>query len=234
LERLVLHFGSRNAMDIEGLGEVVVEELVRRKLIHDVADLYRLTDQALVGLPLFAQKKADKLLEMIRRSRARGLARLLYGLGIRHVGEKAAMSLAGHFGSMAGLMQADDAALQGVPGIGPIVAQAATHFFRQPQTRALINALKQADVEMEEEVRSGPRPLADRTFVFTGELAAWSRPEAEALIRRLGGTASSSVSRKTDYVVIGTDPGSKFGKAKQLGVRILDETQFRNLIRQTS
>ena len=230
LVRSLLHFGSRTAMDIEGLGDVVIEQLVSQQMIRDAADLYRLTEADLLKIPLFAQKKAQNVLEMIRTSRTRGLARLLYGLGIRHVGERAARDLAERFGSMSRLMQADQATLEAVPGIGPVVAGALVQFFRQPATRTLISRLKAAGLKMTEDRRAGPQPLAKMTFVFSGELSSLSRDEAESLVRTLGGSASSSVSRKTSYVVVGDSPGSKCDKAKQLGVRIIDEAQFKKLI----
>ena len=230
LVRSVMHFGSRAAMDIEGLGDVVVEQLVGRGLIHDAAHLYELTEADLLTLPLVAEKKAQKLLEAIRTSKARGLARLLYGFGIRHVGEKAARDLAEHFGSMDRLLEADRDALEAIPGIGPVVAEALAQCFRQPTTRKLLKKLEAAGVKMTEASGTGPRPLANMTFVFTGELSGMSRPEAEALVRRLGGTASSSVSKRTTYVVAGNSPGSKFAHAKQLGVAIIDEDQFKNFL----
>ncbi|MBI3320641.1 MAG: NAD-dependent DNA ligase LigA [Candidatus Omnitrophica bacterium] len=232
LARSVLHFGSRKAMDIEGLGDVVAEALVGRGMIHDVADVYRLTERELLPLPLFAEKKSQKLAAAIRASKPRGLARLLYGLGIRHVGERAASDLAQRFGSMSRLLQADAAGLTQVPGIGPVVAEAVVQFFRQPQTRSLINKLEAAGLTMSETARTGPRPFAKKTFVFTGELSSITRAEAEALVRQLGGHASSSVSRLTDYVVAGDSPGSKLEQAKHLGVTIVDETQFKRLIQQ--
>jgi DNA ligase (NAD+) len=232
LARSILHFGSRAALDIEGLGDVVVEQLVSRQVIRDAADLYRLTEADLLKIPLFAEKKAQNLLERIRASRTRGLARLLYSLGIRHVGERAARGLAERFGSMDRLMQADQAALEALRGVGPVVAEAVVQFFHQPATRALIKKLEAAGVTMTEERRAGAQPLAGTTFVFTGELSGMSRAEAEALVRTLGGAASSSVSRKTSYVVVGDSPGSKFDKARQLGVTILDEAQFTRLVRQ--
>ncbi len=230
LVQSVLHYGSRAAMDIEGLGNVAVEELIRRRLIRDVAELYRLTEQELLKVPLFAKKKAQNLLAMIEASKGRGLARLLYGLGIRHVGERGARDLAGQFGSMSRLMQADVAALEGVAGIGPIVAESVATFFKQPQTRELIKKLEAAGVQMTEAARAGAQPLAHTTFVFTGELSSLTRPQAEALVRGLGGEASSSVSRTTTYVVVGASPGSKHDRAKALGVKILDEKQFQQLI----
>jgi DNA ligase (NAD+) len=233
--RAVLHFGSRTAMDIEGLGEVVVEELVNRGRLRDLAGVYRLTQEELLALPLFAERKAQKLLANVQASRARGLARVLYGLGIRHVGEKAARDLAERFGRIERLIEADQAAFERVPGIGPVVATALREFLQQPTARELIAALKAAGVKMTEIMRrGGSQPLAKRTVVLTGELSGMTRAEAEARVRRLGGKAVSSVSRKTSYVVAGASPGSKLAKAKQLGVRILNETQFRHLLRKHS
>ena len=231
--RAVLHFGSRTAMDIEGLGDVVVEALVSRGLLRDVAGLYHLTQEQLLALPLFAERKAEKLLANIAASRARGLARVLYGLGIRHVGEKAARDLAERFGRIERLMDADQAALEQVEGIGPVVARSLRDFFQQPKARELIAALKAAGVKMAEAVRrGGPQPLVKRTVVLTGELSGMTRAEAEARIRRLGGKTASSVSRKTSYVVAGASPGSKLAKAKAFGIKVLNEAQFKRLLRQ--
>ena len=230
--RSVLHFGSRAAMDIEGLGDVVVEALVQRSLIRDAADVYRLTETQLLGLPLFKERKAQKLLEAIEQSKGRGLARLLYGLGIRHVGEQAARELAERFGSMDRLMAAEAAAIDEIRGVGSAVAGAAAEFFRQPQTRQLIGKLAAAGVKMTEAARSGPQPLAGVRIVFTGELSRLSRAQAEALVRRLGGEAGSSVSAATSFVVAGESPGSKLAKAKALGVRTLTEEEFHAFIEQ--
>ncbi len=235
LVRAVLHFGSRAAMDIEGLGDVVVQALMEQRLIHEVADLYRLTESDLLQIPLFKEKKAQNLLAAIRRSRSRGLARLLYGLGIRHVGEKAARDLAHHFRSMKRLATAGEDQLQRVPGIGPVVAQATAQFFQQPSVRQLISTLEAIGVKMIEAVRprTGTQPLANLTFVFTGELTQMTRADAESLVRRLGGQASSSVSRKTSYVVTGDAAGSKLTTARRLGVKIINEQQFRELTKRT-
>ncbi len=231
LLREVLHFGGRDAMDIEGLGEVVAQQLVERRAIHDVGDLYGLGEDELKGLPLFKEKKAHKLIASIRASRARGFARLLYGLGIRHVGEKVARDVAERYGSMRRLIQAAErGAVDGVAGVGPAVTQALTEFFRQKAARTLIDKLESAGVKMTEERQRGSQPLAGKTFVFTGELTGMARSEAEAAVRALGGVASSSVSRETDYVVAGASPGSKFAKAKQLGVTVLDEAHFKQLL----
>ena len=232
LERAVLHFGSRAAMDIEGLGDVVVEQLLGRKLIHDVADLYRLQEADLRALPLFAQKKAQKLLEAIEASKARPLGRLLYALGIRHVGEKVALDIAEAFGLLDRVAEADQSALEQLPGVGPVVAEAVVAFFRQPQTRTLAKKLEHAGVTTTQPRRVGPQPLAGTTIVFTGELSSLSRAQAEALVRRLGGTAASSVSARTSFVVAGSVPGSKLEKAKTLGVRVIDEEQFNKLVGQ--
>jgi DNA ligase (NAD+) len=231
LARAILHFGSRSAMDIEGLGEVAVEALVSRGLVRDAGDLYRLAPASLLELPLFAERKAEKLLAAVQASRARGLARLLTALGVRHVGEKAALDLAEEFGSMRELMQADPDRLEQVPGIGPVVAQSVAQFFRQPTAQTLIKKLESAGVAMTQSRRAaGPRPLAQRTFVFTGELSGFTRTEAESRVRQLGGETSSSVSSRTSYVVAGEAPGTKLAKAKQLGVPVLDEARFRRLL----
>jgi DNA ligase (NAD+) len=204
--------------------------LVERRFIRDVTDLYRLTMKDLLGLELFAKKKAQNLLDTIQASKARGLSRLLYGLGIRHVGEKAAQVLAQRFGTLDRLLEADRAALEDVYEVGPVMAQAVLQFFRQPQSRALVKKLHAAGVKMSEDVSRGPKPLANLTFVFTGALSSMTRPQAEALVRRLGGQASSSVSRVTNYVVAGDSTGSKAVKAAQLGVRVIDEDQFKKLV----
>jgi DNA ligase (NAD+) len=231
LVRAVLHFASRAAMDIEGLGDVAVEELVRLELLQDVGDIYRLQREQLLRLPLFADKKADKLLEMIAASRHRGLARVLYALGIVHVGEKASRELAARFGSMDELMrQKQEEQLTDIAGVGSAIAQSVIRYFNQPQSQDIIRKLKAARVTLDAERPTGPQPLAQTTFVFTGGLTGMSRPEAEALVRRLGGQASSSVSSKTSYVVAGEAAGSKLDKAKKLGVRVIDEAQFMKLV----
>jgi DNA ligase (NAD+) len=231
LIRSILHFGSRSAMDIEGLGDVVVEQVVGQRLIRDAADFYRLTPQQFLTLPLFADTKAEKLVAAIQTSKTRGLARLLFGLGIRHVGEKAALVLAEEFGSIEALMRADRQRLQEIPDVGAVMAQTIVQFLRQPSTKTLIEKLKAAGVVMTQPHSSGPRPLANLTFVFTGELEGMSRSQAEALVRQLGGKMSSSVSRLTNYVVTGSAPGSKLKKAQALGVKVIDETQFKKLVR---
>ena len=230
LVRAVIHFASRPAMDIEGLGEVIAEQLVSGKFIYDVADIYRLSKEQLLELELFAERKAQKLLEAIEQSKSRSLARLLYGLGVRHVGEKMSRDLAEYFGSMRRLMEADREALEQVPGIGSVVAEALVQYFKQGTARTLIRTLEEAHLTMTEAVKSGPRPLTEMTFVFTGVLSRMTRAQAEAMVRRLGGSTASSVGQQTTYLVAGESPGSKLDKAKKLGVKILDEAQFQQLI----
>jgi DNA ligase (NAD+) len=231
LARALLHFASREAMDIEGMGEAVVEALIAQRLVHDVGDVYRLKTAQVLKLPLFADKRAQNLLHQIQESRTRPLSRLLYGLGIRHVGERVARDVAEHFGSLERLAQADAAALNAIEGVGPVVAQALIQFFAQPQTQRLLAKLKAAGVRLSEARRpKGPQSLAGQTFVFTGELSSLTRSQAEALVRAQGGQASTSVSRQTSYVVAGNAPGSKLATAKQLGVTILDEDAFEKLL----
>ncbi|MBI3087449.1 MAG: NAD-dependent DNA ligase LigA [Candidatus Omnitrophica bacterium] len=230
LARALIHFAGREAMDVEGLGESVAEQVVARKLVRDAADIYRLTKAQLLGLELFGEKKAENLLAAVRASRSRGLARVLYGLGIRHVGEKAALVLAEHFGSIDRLLAAGVEELQGIPDIGPVMAEAIAAYVRHPATTRLIKKLRQKKVTLTEQAASGPKPLAGRTLVLTGELAGFTRTEAEDAIRRLGGKSSSSVSKQTDYVVAGANPGSKYERAKALGVKLIDEAQFKTLL----
>ncbi|MCM8778556.1 MAG: NAD-dependent DNA ligase LigA [Candidatus Omnitrophica bacterium] len=231
LERLVLHFASRGAMDIEGLGESVAEQLVERKMVKDLADIYFLKKEDLLTLELFADKKAENLLKAIAESKKRPFAKFLYGLGIRHVGEKAAMVLAERFKDIDSLMQAKEGALMEIYEVGPVMAESIFNFFRQKSTQDLIKKFKKAGVNLkEEEKRLGPQPLKGKKFVFTGELSEFTRKEAEELVRNLGGETSSSVSKYIDYVVVGENPGSKYAKAKDLGIKIIDEDEFKKLI----
>jgi len=232
LERGLVHFASRNAIDIEGLGEAVVEQLVRNGLVRDFADIYSLRKEDFLKLELFAEKRAQNLLDAIEKSKERPLTRLLFALGIRHVGEKAAETLAEHFGSLDALMEAKEEELQKIPEVGPALAGSVREFFQQKEIKRLIDRLKKAGLNMKQErAEKGPQILAGKTFVFTGELRGYSRAEVEELLKNLGGKASSSVSRKTSYVVVGEVPGSKYDKAKALGVPILSEEEFERLIK---
>jgi DNA ligase (NAD+) len=230
LKEGLLHYGSRRAMDIEHLGEAVVEQLVDRGLVGNFAGLYGLSVEQLAGLERLAEKSARNLHTAIQGSKGRGLARLLFALGIRYVGENVARILAAEFGGMDRLARAAEEELASVHGIGPRIAKSVALFFQQPDNRHLIALLQQAGVKMEEESSAGPKPLLGKVFVLTGGLERMTRDEARAAIQRLGGRVTASVSKKTDYVVVGTDPGSKYEEARRLGIPTLDEDGFQALI----
>jgi DNA ligase (NAD+) len=231
LKERLFHWGSRRAMDIEGLGEVIVGQLVDRRLVRDFADLYALDVDTLAGLERMAKKSAQNLHRAIDASKGRGLARLLNALGIRMVGERAAQLLAARFGTMERLLAATEAQVNDIYGIGPQIAQAVTAFLAEPRNRATIERLAAAGVAMEEEGHTeGPRPLEGKTLVLTGGLATLSRDQAKDLIIRLGGRVTGSVSRKTDYVIVGEDAGGKADDARRLGVPTLDEAAFLKLV----
>jgi DNA ligase (NAD+) len=248
IRRGLQHFASRRAMNIEGLGEALVDQLVSKGLVRDFADLYKLDVPAVAGLTSEAsregkaqvrkvgEKVAAKLIAQIDRSRESDLWNVIYGIGIRHVGERGAQALARAFRDIDALREASIDALQSVPDVGPVVAQAVRTFFDEPRNRDLVERLRAAGVRMETSLppaaaeASSGQPLAGRTFVLTGTLASMTREDAEAAIARLGGRVTSSVSRKTSFVVAGADPGSKLEKAQALNVPILDEDRFRDLI----
>jgi DNA ligase (NAD+) len=231
LRERLFHWGSRRAMDIEGLGEVIIRQLVERGLVRDFADLYGLSVETLAGLERLADKSAQNLHRAIETSKGRGLTRLLNALGIRMVGERAAQLLASRFGTMERLLAATEAEINDIYGIGPQIAQAVTGFLAEPRNRATIERLAAAGVTMREEGHTeGPRPLEGKTLVLTGGLATLSRDQAKDLIIRLGGRVTGSVSKKTDYVILGEDAGSKADDAKRLGVATLDEAAFLDLV----
>lgn len=228
LARGLVHFASRDAMDIEGLGEMAVQQLVSRKLVNDLADVYFLERRDLLELELFADKKADNLLKALEKSKTRPLSRFLFGLGIRHVGEKAALTLAERFVTVASLAEAKEPDLRAIHEIGPVLAQSIVSFFALETTQALLRKFKRAGLAMKEPVseKRTPQVLSGKTVVFTGELETLSRSQAEKYVRSLGGNATGSVSARTDFVVVGKAPGSKAAKAQRLGVKILTEAQF--------
>jgi DNA ligase (NAD+) len=230
LKEGLLHYGSRRAMDIEHLGEAVVDQLVDRGLVRSFADLHALSVDQLAELERLAEKSATNLYTAIQGSKTRGLARLLFALGIRYVGENVGRILATEFGSMQKLEEASEEQLAAVRGIGPRIAASVALFFRQPENLNLIAALRRAGVKLEEDASAGPKPLLGKTFVLTGSLEHLTRDQAKEAIQRLGGKLSSSVSKKTDYVVVGQDPGSKYEEAKRLGISPLDEAAFRKLL----
>ncbi|KPJ63506.1 aromatic ring-opening dioxygenase LigA [candidate division KD3-62 bacterium DG_56] len=227
----IQHFASRAAMDIDGLGPAIANQLIERGLVRDPADLYYVKKEHLLDLERMADKSASNLLAAIEASKRRPLSRLIYGLGIRHVGDHVADVLAEHFGSLERLRGASEQELSDVPEVGPVIAASVAAFFRQRQTAAMLKKLADAGVTAEAPaVPAGDRPLEGKTFVFTGVLSM-PRAEAERIITRLGARATSSVSKTTDFVVVGEEPGSKYEKAKKLGITILEEQQFQDLVR---
>ncbi len=230
----ILHFAARRAMDIEGLGEALVDQLVEQQLIDDYGDLYTLDQQALTSLERMGDKSAENLVSAIAKSKSSGLARLLHGLGIRHVGVTAAELLARHFGTMAQLRQAAQDELEAIEQVGPIMAATVAEFFDQTSTTEVLEKLQRADVLMAclQPTDTGEQ-LAGLIFVLTGTLVGWTREEARAAVEAQGGRVTSSVSQRTNFVVAGADPGSKVAKANALGVTVLDETAFARRLRVT-
>lgn len=232
-KQALLHFASRRAMDIEGLGDRLVEQLVDKSIVHNPADLYRLGLPALANLERMAEKSAQNILDAIEKSKRTSLARFIYALGIRNVGEATAKELARHFGNLERLMEADMADLQQVADIGPVVAQSILEFLAETHNREVIEQLRGAGMEWPEEEGTGQAngTLSGRTFVITGTLPNLSREQAKEAIEAQGGKVSGSVSKKTHYVVAGSDPGGKYDKALALGVKILDEDELLELLK---
>ncbi|MCF6096495.1 NAD-dependent DNA ligase LigA [Thermovorax subterraneus] len=231
IKRSIEHFASRDAMDIRGLGPAIVSLLISHGLIKDAADLYYLKREDLIPLERMGEKSAANLLSAIEESKRRPLDRVIYALGIPFVGSRTASLLADAFGSMEELEKATYEDLIKVPEIGDKIAESILAFFRQEQTKALISRLKAAGVSMEAKKKEeGPKPLEGLTFVLTGTLEKYTRQQATELIEKLGGKVTGSVSKKTDYVIVGKDPGSKYEKALNLGIKILNEDEFEELI----
>ncbi len=231
LEKGLLHFASRSAMDIVGLGEAVVGQLVCLGLVKDFTDIYKLDKQDLEKLELFKEKKINNLLLGIKESKQRSLSRFIYALGIRHVGEKAAFVLAREFKTLDNLLAAKKEDLEGIYEIGPVMADSITDYFAQGPTQEIIAEFRRLGLSFKQEARPIKNTLlSDKSVVFTGELKSLSRLQAEALVRDLGGHPVSSVSRKTDFLVSGENPGSKYTQALKLGVKIIDEKKFREMI----
>lgn len=229
IKESIRHFASRRAMDIQGLGEKLVDKLVETGLVRKLSDIYRLRREDLVHLERMGEKSAQNLLGQIERSKGAGLSRLIFALGIRYVGEHLAEVLAQRFPSLEALSPATYEELLQVPEVGPRIAQSLVDFFRNEENRKLIEELKALGVRTEAE-KPQKGPLSGKTFVFTGALSAFSREEARRIVGSLGGRVASGVSRKVDYVVVGADPGEKLGKARELGIPILTEEEFRKLV----
>lgn len=231
-KQALLHFAQRRAMDIEGLGEKIVDQLVDRQLVHTPAELYRLDLPTLTGLERMARKSAQNLLDAITRSKQTTLARFIFALGIRHVGEATARDLAQHFGTIEKLLNADEMQLIQVMDVGPVVAKSICQFFAQSHNREVIQAMLAAGIRYDPiEVTYAKAIFQNQTFVLTGTLPHMTRDEAKALIESYGGTVSSAVSKKTHYVVAGTEAGSKLTKAQELGIPVLHETDLLALIK---
>jgi DNA ligase (NAD+) len=227
LKQRIEHFVSRGALDIQGVGPALVEQLVAGGLVQDPADLFCLTEEQVAGLERMGKKSAENVVRAIAGAKTPALGRLIFGLGIRYVGETVAEILAGHFGSLEKLAAATEEELQSIPGIGPQIASSVFIFFQQAQTARLLEKLRAAGVQpVAPTTVAGEGPLRGKTFVFTGALSV-PRDAAEAEVRALGGKASSSVSKATDFVVVGENAGSKADKARQLGVPMMTEEEFR-------
>jgi DNA ligase (NAD+) len=231
MERALLHFASRDAMDIEGLGQAIVQELLKKSLVHHFADLYHLKKEDLLKCKLFAEKKAENLLQQIENSKTKPLSKALVALGIRHVGEKIADSLAQHFGSLEALQKASLESLAKLQEVGPIIATSIHYFFNQKKTMELLENLKKSGLTFTEPKRKViVSKLSQKTFVFTGELENFSRHQAQELVQQQGGNPSDSISKKTHYLVCGKNPGSKLDKAKKLGVPVITEDEFKKML----
>jgi DNA ligase (NAD+) len=231
LRETIRHFASRGVLDIEGMGDSLVNQLVEAGMVKDVADLYSLTEEKLLTLERMGKKSAENILNELDRSKKAPLDRVIFGLGIRFVGERTAQFLAEHFGSIDALMKASEEELQEVNEIGPRVSAAIREFFDEPKNVALVERLKKAGLRFTGEKRQRATTLAGKTFVLTGTLAHFTRDEAKKLIEDAGGKVAGSVSKKTDYVVAGEEAGSKLDKARELGVSVIGEKEMEALVK---
>jgi DNA ligase (NAD+) len=230
LQGTILHFASRHVMNIDGLGEVLVNQLTERGLVKNVADLYRLTKDGLLQLERMGEKSADNVLAEIEASKKLPLERVIYGLGIRFVGERTAQFLAEHFGSLDAIMKASAEELEEVNEVGPRIAESIVEFFGDEHNRKLVSDLRKAGLTFTGQKKEKGTKLAGKTFVLTGTLARHTRDEAKKMIEDAGGRVSGSVSKKTDYVVAGSDAGSKLDKARELGVSVIGEEELQGLV----
>lgn len=227
----IIHFASRNAMDIEGIGDSLVNQLVDKGLIRDYGDIYYLTARKLIDLERMAEKSAGNIIAAIEKSKKNALSKLLFALGIRHVGSRAARVIAGQFGSIERIAEATADELKDINEVGEVMADSVSSFFDEALSKAVIKKLKDAGVNMKESHKSHPSSkLKNKTIVITGTLSGYSRERIGSLIMELGGNVPSSVSKNTDYLLAGDSPGSKLAKAKKLGVKIINEEEFKKLI----
>jgi DNA ligase (NAD+) len=230
LRETILHFASRGVMNIEGMGDALVNQLTDRGMVKNVADIYKLTKADLLQLERMGNKSAQNVLDEIEASKKLPLDRVIYGLGIRFVGERTAQFLAEHFGSMDALMDASEEELRQVNEVGPRIAESIAEFFQEPKNRELVRRLRQSGLIFTGKKKERGTKLAGKTLVLTGTLAHYTRDEAKKLIEDAGGRVSASVSKKTDYVIAGDDAGSKLDKAKELGVKVIDENEMEELL----
>jgi DNA ligase (NAD+) len=230
LRETILHFASRHVMNIEGMGDALVTQLTDRGLVKNVADIYKLTKDDLLSLERMGDKSAQNILDEIEASKKLLLERVIFGLGIRFVGERTAQFLAEHFGSMDALMNASQEELEQVNEVGPRIAESISEFFHEPRNRELVKRLRESGLTFSGKKRERGTKLTGKTFVLTGTLTKYSRDQAKKLIEDAGGRVSGSVSKKTDYVVAGSDAGSKLDKAKELGVTVVEENEMEKLV----
>jgi DNA ligase (NAD+) len=230
LKERLKYFAGRGQMDIENLGTALIEQLIEAGLVKNFADLYKLQKSELIGLERMAEKSAANVIEAIEKSKTQPLWRLIAALGIRHIGGQSAQILAEHFGSLEALMSAEQQELAAIDQIGPIMARSIFEYFRDPRNRSVLDQLLAAGLRPQQQEMRRSDELSGKTIVVTGTLENFSRQQAEQAIKQAGGKASASVSKKTDFVLAGNNPGSKLEKAKRLGVEVIDERQFLELI----
>jgi DNA ligase (NAD+) len=230
LRETILHFASRGVMNIDGMGDALVSQLTDQGFVKDVADIYKVTKQDLLSLERMGDKSAENVLREIGNSKKLPLERVIFGLGIRFVGERTAQFLAEHFGDIDALMNAGEEELQQVEEVGPRIAHSILEFFSEPRNRELVEELRGAGLTMRGKKKERGTKLAGKVFVLTGTLAHHSRDEAKKMIEDAGGKVTGSVSKKTDYVVAGTEAGSKLDKAKELGITVISEEEMKSLI----
>jgi DNA ligase (NAD+) len=226
----IKHFASKAAFDIDGFGSKLVEQLVDKKLLSSFADIFKLDEKTLSELERMGTKSAMNLVNAVEHSKSIAFARFLYALGIRHVGEHVAALLADHFGDLDALVKCPPEKLEAIDGIGPIVAESIANYFKQEKNRHIIDQIFDSGITFETSARITTGQLQDQVFVLTGSLKNFTRSQAKALIEAAGGRVSGSVSGKTDYVVAGESPGSKLDRARNLGIKIIDEAALKEML----